>query len=122
MVRPNEEKMWPVRAPVASHENVFIIENEAVIMRDSSTALGMTTLRLSRAKFECAVFGIDTDDLAFVDFSFKDVDAERIENILLDGAFQRPRSVNRIVTIARDQFFGRIGKVERNFLLLESFR
>src|SRR6266404_5017519 len=111
--------MWLVRAPVASHENVFIIENEAVIMRDSSTALGMTTLRLSGVKLERAVFGIDMNDLALVDFSLQDVDAEWIENIFLNGAFQRPRTINRIVTITRDQFLGRIGKVERDLLLFE---
>src|SRR5713101_3139905 len=122
MVRPNEEKLWLLRAPIASHENVFIMENGAVITKDSSTALGMTTLRLSRAKLERAVFGIDMDDLALVDFAFQNVDAERVENFFLDRAFQRARAVNRIVTFARDQVLGRIGKIERDLLLFEPFR
>jgi hypothetical protein len=53
------------------------------------------------AKHERAVFCIDFHGLAFTDFAFEDVDAERIENFFLNGAPQRARAVNRIVTFAR---------------------
>jgi hypothetical protein len=80
------------------------------------------SLRESVAKLERAVFGVDFDSLAFPDFAFKDVNAKRIENFLLDGALERTCSVNRVVTFARDQFLRGIGKIERDLLLFEPFR
>src|SRR5205823_8731141 len=56
------------------------------------------------------------------DFTFENVDAKRVENFFLDGALEGTRSVNRVVTFARDQFLGGIGKIERDLLLLEPFR
>jgi len=94
--------------------------------RSSSHARGMSALTggtpVLRLKLERAVFGIDMDGLAFADFAFKDVYAERVENFFLDCALQRAGAVNGIVTFARDQFLGRIGKIERDLLLLEPFR
>src|SRR5712692_2393724 len=75
-----------------------------------------------RFKFERAIFCIDMDGLAFADFAFQDVYAERVENFFLDCALQRARAVNGIVTFARNQFLSRIGKIEFDFLLLETFR
>ena len=75
-----------------------------------------------RLEFERAVFGIDMDGLTLADFPFEDVDAERVENFFLDRALQRAGAINGIVTFARNQFLGRIGKIERDLLLLEPFR
>src|SRR6266566_5405093 len=80
------------------------------------------SLQLLLAKFERTVLSIDVDGLAFADFTFENVDAKRVENFFLDGALERARAVNRIVTFARDQFLGGIGKIERDLLLLEPFR
>ena len=62
------------------------------------------------------------DGLTFVNFAFEDVDAERVEDFFLNRTLERTRTVNRIVAFARNQFFGRVGKIERDFLLLETFR
>ena len=43
---------------------------------------------------------VDFDRLAFVEFSFENFEAERIENLLLDRALQRTRAVDRIVAFA----------------------
>src|SRR5207237_9232685 len=77
---------------------------------------------LFSAKFECAISGIDMDCLTFADFAFQNVETERIENFFLDRASERACAVNGIVSFAREQFLGRIGKIERDLLLLESFR
>jgi hypothetical protein len=37
-------------------------------------------------KHEGAIFCIDLDGLSFADFAFEDVDTQRIENFLLNGA------------------------------------
>jgi hypothetical protein len=60
-------------------------------------------------KFQRAVFCIDVDRLAFADFPFKNVDAERVENFFLNGTPKRSGTVNRIVSFAGEQFLGRIG-------------
>ena len=62
------------------------------------------------------------DGLAFADFAFEDVNAEWVENFFLNRAPERTRAVNRIVPFAREQFLGRIRKIERDLLLLEPFR
>src|SRR5438067_8877066 len=64
---------------------------------------------------------VDLDGLSFANFAFEDVDRERIENFFLDRAPERARAVNRIVTFAGKQRFRRIGKIERDLLLFESF-
>src|SRR5206468_5705281 len=64
-------------------------------------------------KFELAVFDIDVDGLAFADFAFENIDAERVENFSLDGAPQRAGAVDRVVAFARQQFFSGIGRLER---------
>jgi len=61
------------------------------------------------------------DGLSFADFAFEDVDAERIENFFLNRAAKWTRAVDRIVTFTGKQRFGRIGKIERDLLLFESF-
>src|SRR5262249_46966734 len=66
-------------------------------------------------------FRIDVNGLAFADFAFEDVDAERIENFLLNGTSQRTRAVNGIVSLACQEFLCRIGELERDLLLLEPF-
>ena len=76
--------------------------------------------RASKTSFPLSL--VDPDRLAFVEFSFEDLEAERIENLFLDRALQRPRAVNRIVAFARDQCLGGIGQLERDLLLLETFR
>src|SRR5258707_6618835 len=58
------------------------------------------------AKQQRAVFGINIDSLAFADFAFEDVDAQRVENFFLNGAPKRTRTVNGIVTFAREKFLG----------------
>src|SRR5205823_7050707 len=73
-------------------------------------------------KLECAVFGVNVNGLAFVKFAFEDVETERVQNFFLNCALERARAINRIVAFAREQFLRRIGKIERNLLLLESFR
>src|ERR1700720_3066337 len=80
---------------------------------------GTAGLRLELAR---AVFCINMDGLAFADFAFENVDAERIENFLLNRASERAGAVNGIVTFAREKCLGRIGKIERDLLLLEPFR
>src|SRR5437660_12785550 len=75
-----------------------------------------------RLKLERAIFRIDMDGLAFADFAFENVDAEWVENFFLNRALQRARAINGIVAFARNQFFGRVGKIEGDFLLLETFR
>ena len=57
------------------------------------------------AKLKRTVFCIDGDSLAFADFAFENVDAERIENFLLNSAAERARTQTRIVPFAREQFF-----------------
>src|SRR5437762_10061487 len=91
---------------------------------DSLTARGLRCHRkiLTRIELERAVLCIDANGLAFADLAFEDVDAKWVENFFLDGALEGTRSVNRIVTFARDQFLGGIGKIERDLLLLEAFR
>jgi len=73
-------------------------------------ARGMSALTggtpVLRLEFERAVFGIDMDGLAFADFAFEDVDAERVEDFFLNRTLERARTVNRVVTFARNQFFG----------------
>jgi len=81
-----------------------------------------TDKTLRYAEFQRAVLRIDMDGLPFADFAFQDIDAERIENFFLNGASQRTRAVNRIVTFPRQEFLGRIGELERDLLLLEPFR
>jgi hypothetical protein len=56
------------------------------------------------AKLKRTVFCIDGDSLAFSDFAFEDVDAERIENFLLNSAAERTRTQTRIVPFAREEF------------------
>src|SRR5215470_9180833 len=51
-------------------------------------------------KFKCAVFGVNVNGLAFADFAFKNIDAERIENFSLNGATQGSCAVNGIVAFA----------------------
>src|SRR5439155_8023077 len=75
-----------------------------------------------RSKLQSSVFRIDADGLAFADFAFQDVDAERVENFFLNGAAQRTRAVNGIVTFARQQLLGRIRELECDLLLLQAFR
>ena len=60
--------------------------------------------------------------LAFADFAFENIDAERIENLSLNGTPQGSRAVNGIVAFAREQCIGGIGQLERDLLLLETFR
>ena len=62
------------------------------------------------------------NSLTFFHFAFEDVDRKRVENFALDRAPQRARPVNGIVTCAREQLFGRVGKLQRDLLLLEPFR
>ena len=71
-------------------------------------------------KLEHAVSRLNVDGLAFADFAFQDVDAERVENFFLDGAAQRTSAVNGIVTFARQELLRRLGKIERVWLGLES--
>src|SRR5882724_1838744 len=60
--------------------------------------------------------------MAFADFAFENINAERIENFSLDGAPQRAGAVNRIVSFAREQFLGRIGEFQCDLLLLKALR
>ncbi len=73
------------------------------------------------SKFEGAISRVDMNRLAFADFAFEYVDAERIENFFLNHAPQRVRAVNGVVSLACQQFLGRIGQLERDLLLLETF-
>ena len=56
------------------------------------------------AKLKRTVFCTDVDSLTFSDFAFEDVDAERIENFLLNSAAERARTQTRIVPFAREEF------------------
>jgi hypothetical protein len=64
MARPNEEKMWLVRAPVASPKmfswNAYLAP-----------------------KLERAIFCIDPNGLGFVKFAFENIETQRIENLFL---------------------------------------
>jgi hypothetical protein len=75
---------------------------------------------LTRVDGERTIFCIGMDDLALADFAFKDVDAKRVEDFFLNRALERARTVNRIVTLARDQLLGRIGKLERDLFCCSS--
>jgi hypothetical protein len=44
--------------------------------------------------------------LAFADFAFENVDAERVENFFLDRAPKRARTVNGIVSFAGQPLLG----------------
>src|SRR5437762_3149857 len=83
---------------------------------------GPRRTRLLRTKLERAIFCIDTNALAFMKFAFEDVETERVQNFFLNCALERSRAVHRIVAFAGEQFLRRIGKIERDLLLLESFR
>ena len=100
---------------LASHRTVFFYLRVECCLRCHRKIL--TCIELERA-----ILCVDANGLAFADFAFEDVDAKRIENFFLDCALEWTRSVNRIVTFARDQFLGGIGKIERDLLLLEPFR
>src|SRR5438552_3403834 len=65
---------------------------------------------------------MNVDGLAFADFAFENIDAERVENFSLNRASKRSRAVNRIISFARQQFLGGIGELERDLLLLQPFR
>ena len=60
--------------------------------------------------------------LTLPDFAFKNIDAQRIENLPLNGTPQGSRAVNGIVAFTREQCLGGIGQLERDLLLLETFR
>ena len=67
------------------------------------------------------VFLVRADRLSLVKFALEDIEAERIENLFLNHAFERTRPVNGIVTFASDERLGPIGKLERDLLLLQAF-
>ena len=77
---------------------------------------------LSRGKLQRSVPRVDANGLPFVEFPFQNLQAKRIENLFLDRALQRPRAINRVVALARDQLFRRVAQREVNLLRLESFR
>jgi hypothetical protein len=56
------------------------------------------------AKLKRTVFCTDADGLAFSDFAFEDVDAERIENFFLNSAAKRACTQTRVVPFAREEF------------------
>jgi hypothetical protein len=63
---------------------------------------------LPRSKSERTIFCIHADRLPFVNFAFQNLHAQRIENFFLNRAFERSGTVNRIVSLARNQRFRRI--------------
>src|SRR4029453_3064039 len=73
-------------------------------------------------KFERTVFCIDVDGLAFADFAFENIDAERVENFFLNRTAERARAVDRVISFAREQLLGRVGELKRDLLLVEAFR
>ena len=77
---------------------------------------------LCSRKFQRAVCGVNADGLSFAEFAFEDVDTERIENFSLNGAPQRSRAVNGIVTFACEQCLCGVGQLDRDLLLFETFR
>jgi hypothetical protein len=58
--------------------------------------------RSARAEAQSAVPGIDPDGLALVEFPFENIEAERIENLFLDRAFERTRAVDGVVPFPRN--------------------
>jgi hypothetical protein len=77
---------------------------------------------LARSKSERTIFCIHADRLPFVNFTFQNLETERIENFFLNGALERACAVNGIVTFARDQGLGGITQLQRDLLLLQTFR
>ena len=60
---------------------------------------------LLQLEFDPAVFGVGYDSLSFTKFSLENVDAQRIEEQVLDRAFPWSRAINRIITLARNDRF-----------------
>jgi hypothetical protein len=60
--------------------------------------------------------------LPFAELPFQNVHAERVEQLALNGAFQRPRAVDRVVAFLRDPRLRRIAQLDPDLLLLETGR
>ena len=58
--------------------------------------------QLVQLELNPAIFGVGCDSLSFTKFSLENVDAQRIEEQVLDRAFQWARAINRIITFARN--------------------
>ena len=51
-----------------------------------------------------------------MNFSFENLHAQGIEDVFLNGAFERSRAINRVVAMARDECFRRVGEFESVYI------
>ena len=85
----------------------------------SFMAVRICAMVSARGKPQRTILYVNLNRLPFVNFSFKNFHAQRIQDVFLDRAFQRSRAINRVVAMARDECFRRIWKFERDLLVLK---
>src|SRR4051812_28774787 len=91
-----------------SPANTGVIANAAAairavnffMMRPYDTDWSVVVQILAGGERKTVVRGIHLDPLTFAELAFEDLEAQRVENVFLDRALERPRPVNRIVTVA----------------------
>src|SRR5215475_13594768 len=76
----------------------FIVQDSAAVTKEH-----LVTIR------------IDFDTIAFSKISLENFDGQRILDQSLDRSFQRPRAINRVITLVGKQCFGPIGNIKDHF-------
>src|SRR5213078_1209992 len=83
---------------------------------------GLLGRELLGPELDRAVLGVDEDGVAFLVLPREDLLGKRVEDELLDGAADRPRAVDRVVALLRDERL-RVGReLERDLPLGEPLR
>ena len=59
------------------------------------------------AKHDAAVLDIGLDHIAVGELAVEHVEAERVEQVMLDGALERAGAVDRIVALVAEELLGR---------------
>src|SRR5262245_54389669 len=76
----------------------FIIQDRTTVTKDHLVAIR-----------------IDFNSIAFSKIALENFDGQRILDQSLDRSFQRPRAVNRVITLVGKQCFGLIGNIKDHF-------
>src|SRR5580698_7695428 len=83
--------------------------------------LGSCPARLLFLKLKSAVAGLDLDLVAGLQFPVQQFHGERIQQQLLNGAFQRTRTELRIVTLLRQELLRRLVQFDPEILQRQPF-
>src|SRR6266508_5435401 len=74
------------------------------------------------AERDRALAGVGNDRVAFGEFAIEQAQGQRVLDHPLDGALERPRAVDGVIALARQQLLGGGGELQRDALVGEAPR